>query len=61
MILLLDERRFTPSRRVEIEHDGHWWPGFQFAWRLGDDDRGCVAHVEFSARHEWGLGKHLAC
>ncbi len=37
---LLEERRFNLPRRVQVEHDDHWWPGFQSRWRLCDDDRG---------------------
>jgi hypothetical protein len=56
---LLKEHRFDPPRLVEVEQDGAWWPGFQWAWRLCDDDRGWMAHVEYSVQHEWGRGKHL--
>jgi len=43
-----------------VEKNGHWWPGFQHAWRVCDDDRGWMADVEFSARYDWGIGKHLS-
>ena len=59
LVRLLKERRFDPPRLVEVERDGHWWPGFQRARRLCDDDRGWVADVEYVMRHEWGPSKHL--
>jgi hypothetical protein len=55
----MEERRFDPPRPVEVELEGHWWPGVQHAWRLCDDGRGWMADVEFTAMHEWGLGKYL--
>lgn len=55
---MLDEQEFDPPRRVEVELEGHWWPGFQSAWRLCDDDRGWMADVEFTAQHQWGPGKY---
>ena len=33
-VRLIEERRFDPPRAVEVEHNGRWWPGFQYAWRL---------------------------
>jgi hypothetical protein len=60
-VRLVEERRFDPPRLVEVERDGHWWMGFQFAWRLCDDGHGWLAQVEFSARYDWGWGKHLDC
>jgi hypothetical protein len=60
-VRLIDERRFDPPRRVEVEHGGQWWPGFQRAWRLCDDDRGWMADVEYGVRHQYGVGKHLVC
>lgn len=60
-VRLLKERRFDPPRPIEVQRDGHWWPGFQRAWRLCDDDRGWIADVEYVMQHEWGRGKHLDC
>lgn len=58
-VLLVDERRYEPEPRgVLVEHDGGWWPGFQFAWRLCNDDRGWLADCEWTQRHPWGLGKY---
>jgi hypothetical protein len=58
-VRLVEERRFTPEpRQVLVAHDGQWWPGFQFAWRLCDDDRGWRADCEWTRRHDWGLGKY---
>jgi hypothetical protein len=59
VVRLIEERRFDPPRRVEVEKDGRWWPGFQHAWRVCDDGRGWMADVEFSARYDWGWGKHM--
>jgi hypothetical protein len=56
----LAERRFTPPRLVEVERDGHWWPGSQHAWRLCDDGRGWRADAEYVTVYDWGLGKHLS-
>jgi hypothetical protein len=58
-IRLLDERRYAPPRIVEVKHDGRWWPGFQSRWLLCDDGRRWMAQVEYTAQHDWGLGKHL--
>lgn len=61
-VRLLDERRYDhPPRRVEVELQQQWWPGLQRAWRLTSDRDHWVADVEFSARYEWGWGKHLQC
>lgn len=57
-VRLLEERRFGPPRAVEVEHNGHWCPGFQYAWRLCDDHRGWMADVTWTEQHEWGLGTH---
>jgi hypothetical protein len=59
LVHLIEERRFDPPRRVEVELGGVWWPGIQHAWRLCDDGRGWMADVEFTAVAEWGRGKHL--
>jgi hypothetical protein len=58
-VRLLDERRFTPPRAVEVEHDGRWWAGWQSAWRLCDDARGWMADVTWTEQHEWGPGSYL--
>ena len=58
-VRLLDERRFDPPRSVEVELAGRWWPGVQHAWRLTSDRDHWIADVEFSARYDWGWGKHL--
>ncbi|MGY1692002.1 hypothetical protein [Geodermatophilus sp. SYSU D01105] len=60
-IRLVEERRYDPPRSVLVEHDGEWWPGLQRAWRLCDDGRGWMADVEYSVRHDGGIGKHLPC
>jgi hypothetical protein len=60
-IRLLGEQRYDPARPVEVELHGQWWPGFQRAWRLTSDRDYWVADVEFSARYDWGFGKHLQC
>jgi hypothetical protein len=44
---------------VLVEHDGHWLPGTQREWRLGDDGRGWRADVEFVAEHDWDAGKYM--
>jgi len=54
-------RRLTPPRRVEVHRDGHWWPGFQHAWRLCDDGRGWMADVDYVVAYDWGRGKHMGC
>jgi hypothetical protein len=56
---LIDERRYEPPRRVEVLHDGSWWPGIQSAWRLCEDGRGWRADVEYVVQYEWGSGKHV--
>ncbi len=56
---VVDSRRFDEPREVEVEHDGAWWPGFQMAWRLLDDDRGWCADVEWRRAYDWGTGKHV--
>lgn len=58
-VRLIEERRFDPPRRVEVEHDGRWWPGVQRSWRLLDDRRGWCADVEYNVAYDWGPGKHL--
>ena len=61
VVRLLAERRVESPRDVEVERDGYRWPGFRRAWRLCDDDRGWMAHVEYVMAHEWGPGKHRDC
>jgi hypothetical protein len=58
-VQLLEERRFDPPRHVEVEHNGAWWPAFQFAWRRCDDTRGWMADVEWAERYDRGLRKHV--
>jgi hypothetical protein len=60
VVRLIEERRFDPPRPVEVERDGGWWPGFQHAWRVCDDERGWTADVEYVVRYPWGIGKHLS-
>ena len=57
-VRLLEERRFDPPRAVEVEHNGAWWPGQQYAWRLCDDHRGWMADVSWSEQLEWGIGTY---
>ncbi len=59
VVRLLEERRFDPPRRVEVEHDGRWLAGHQEAWRLCDDGRGWMADVTWTEQHEWGLGRYV--
>src|SRR5688572_23381456 len=56
---LLEQRRFDPPRLVEVEHNGHWRPGTQAAWRLCDDSRGWMADVTWTEQHDWGLGRYV--
>src|SRR3954463_3951315 len=57
-VRVLEERRFDPPRRVEVESHGAWHVGYQRAWRLCDDTRGWMAEVRWSEQHEWGLGTY---
>jgi hypothetical protein len=56
---LVEERRFDPPRAVEVEHNGRWWPGTQYAWRLCRDHRGWMAEVRWTEQHERGLRTYV--
>jgi len=55
-VRVLEEQKFDPPRRVEVDHNDAWHIGYQRAWRLCDDTRGWMAEVRWSAQHDWGLG-----
>jgi hypothetical protein len=57
-VSVLEERRFDPPRRVDVQHNGSWHLGYQRAWRLCDDTRGWTAEVRWSEPHDWSLGTH---
>ena len=47
-----------PSRHVEVEAGGRWWPGVQYAWRMYTDGTGWRAAVRFIAVGTDGLSSH---
>lgn len=51
-------RKIDPPRPVEVLHNGQWLPGQQDAWVLWPDGT-WRASVTFTARYEWGPGKHV--
>jgi hypothetical protein len=58
-VRLVDQRRYEPPKRVEVEHNGGWWTGFCTGWLLTDCGRRWRADVEYVVEHECGLGKYL--